>query len=103
MSIQILKSALAVCLLVTGCLLPAMAQETKELNVNGLKIIYKKTGKEVITASVFIRGGTANYPADKQGIEPLALHTALSGGFQGMDKDTLAAELDKMGTEFSES
>jgi zinc protease len=76
---------------------------TREISVEGLKIILKKTPKEVVTASLFIRGGVANITDAQQGIEPMALSLVLRGGTQNMDKNSFAEESDKLGTSFSSS
>ncbi|MFT3933694.1 MAG: pitrilysin family protein [Chitinophagaceae bacterium] len=73
---------------------------TKEINYEGLKIIFKKTPKEVVTASLFIKGGSANISEAQQGLEPLALNLALSGGTKTMSKDDFAAKADKLGSSF---
>ena len=79
-----------------------MAQSnTKEINYEGLKIIFKKTPKQVITASLFIKGGTANITEAQQGLEPLALNLALDGGTKTMNKDDFAAKADNLGTSFN--
>jgi zinc protease len=96
----LIQFVLSVCtiVMVTG---GGIAQSnTKELNVDGLKVIFKKTPKQVVTASLFIKGGTANYTEAQQGIEPLALNLALEGGTKNMDKDKFAALADKLGTNF---
>lgn len=74
---------------------------TRELNYEGLKIIFKKTPKEVVTASLFIRGGTANITEEQQGLEALAISLALNGGTKSINKDDFSAKADKLGTEFS--
>ncbi len=79
----------------------AAQSNTKEINYEGLKIIFKKTPKDVVTASLFVKGGVANVREDQQGIEALALQLVLDGGTKSIDKDKLAAETDKLGTEFS--
>src|SRR5664279_2890905 len=80
----------------------AFAQSnTKEINYEGLKIIFKKTPKEVVTVSFFVKGGTANIKESQQGIEALALSLAMSGGTKSMDKDAFAAQADNLGTEFN--
>jgi len=82
--------------------LGATAQSnTNEVNYEGLKIIIKKVPKEVVTASLFIRGGVANITSAQQGIEPMALSLALRGGTKSMDKDAFSALSDKLGTNFS--
>ncbi|MEP7279979.1 MAG: insulinase family protein, partial [Bacteroidota bacterium] len=74
---------------------------TKEINYEGLKIIFKKTSKEVVTASLFIKGGTANITEAQQGLEDLALSLAMSGGTKTMDKDAFAEAADNLGTDFA--
>ncbi len=74
---------------------------TKEINYEGLKIIYKKTPKEVVTASLFIKGGTANITNAQQGLEALALSLAMSGGTKTMDRNAFAALADNLGTGFT--
>jgi len=74
---------------------------TKEINYEGLKIIFKKTPKQVITASLFIKGGSANITAAQQGLEPLTLNLAFDGGTKTMNKDDFAAKADNLGTNFN--
>ena len=76
------------------------SQSAKEINYEGLKIIFKKTSKEVVTASLFIKGGVANIADDQQGLESIALSLALDGGTRTMNKDEFAALSDKLGTNF---
>jgi zinc protease len=97
------RIVILVCSLVlTGVAVTAQSN-TKEINYEGLKIIFKKTPKEVITASLFIKGGTANITAAQQGLEPMALRLALDGGTQTTHKDDFAARADKLGTSFNAS
>src|SRR5450432_3894624 len=82
----------------------ALAQgDTKEINYEGLKIIFKKTPKEVVTTSLFIKGGTANVKESQQGLEALALNLAMSGGTKTMNKDAFAALADNLGSSFDAS
>lgn len=76
------------------------AQTTKELQVDGIKVIFKKTEKSVATVNLCIRGGVANITEAQQGLEPLALRTALNGGTATVSKEVLSAELEKLGTDF---
>ncbi|HTL08683.1 MAG TPA: pitrilysin family protein [Chitinophagaceae bacterium] len=88
------------CLLLLGG--SALAQSnTREINYEGLKIIFKKTPKQVITASLFIKGGSANITETQQGLEALALNLALDGGTTSINKDEFAMRADKLGTNFS--
>ncbi len=74
---------------------------TKEINYEGLKIILKKTPKEVVTVGLFIRGGVANITSDQQGLEPISLRLVTRGGTKNMDKNIFSATADKLGTTFS--
>lgn len=83
----------------------AFSQEStiKKFEVNGLKVIYKPSVKDIISVRFFIEGGTANYPKDKQGIESLALHTAVEGGTKNLAKIPFSVEAEKIGTTFDAS
>ncbi len=74
--------------------------QTKELDVDGFKVIYRNTGKDVISARLFVTGGTANYPLDKQGIEALAYSYIIKGGTGTMNKTDFLAAAENMGTTF---
>jgi predicted Zn-dependent peptidase len=76
---------------------------TKEITVDGLTVILKKVPKEVVTASLFIRGGVSNITSDQQGIEPMALNLAIQGGTKNMEKNLFSATADKLGTNFGAS
>ena len=70
----------------------------KDMNVEGLRVIIKQSPKEVISARLFILGGTANYNLSEQGIEALALNVAMNAGTTSMDKTTFNTALEKIGT-----
>lgn len=91
--------------LVTGCLSFASAQNQKTVafDVAGLKVILKPTPKDVISVRLFVKGGTANYSKDKEGIEALAFDVAMSGGTTKMNKEVFATEAEKIGTTFGSS
>ncbi len=74
--------------------------QVKELDVDGFKVIYRNTGKDVISARLFVIGGTANYPLDKQGIEALAYSYIIKGGTQTIGKSDFLAAAEKIGTTF---
>src|SRR6185503_17134405 len=59
--------------------------------------------KNVISARLFVIGGTANYTLAQQGIEALALNTAMDGGTVSMDKNTFKTAAEKIGTFFGYS
>ena len=69
-----------------------------EFIVNGLKVILKPSIKEIISVRFFIKGGTANYSKEQEGVESLALSVAAEGGTKKMNKTEFATALEKIGT-----
>src|ERR1700760_4417307 len=54
--------------------LPAFAQSpTSAFVVDGIKVIYKPTVKDMVNVRVYFKGGVSNYSAAQAGIENLAL------------------------------
>ena len=51
----------------------AAQAQTSEMTVNGLKVIFKPSPKQTVSAVMFFKGGTANYTEKQQGIESLTL------------------------------
>lgn len=76
---------------------------TKEMTINGVKVIFKKINKKVVTTSLIIKGGTANYDKAKEGVEQFALSLATQGGTKMYDKDAYNTALEKMGSSISAS
>lgn len=74
---------------------------TREAMVDGIKVIVKQTPKEVISVRMFIRGGNASVPADKQGLENFALSLAAEGGTMKRNKEVFATECENIGTDIS--
>lgn len=89
-----INSALIVCLI---WMMPAWAQ-TQEFEVKGLKVIYKAVPKQIVSARLFVSGGTANYPLEQSGIEDFAFRLAVTGGTTSMDKLAFSTALEQMGT-----
>lgn len=81
----------------------AQTQKTITFDVEGLKVILRPTPKEVISARLFVRGGTANYSKEKEGIEQLSFDLAMNGGTTKMDKDIFSSAAEKIGTTFGSS
>lgn len=55
-------------------ILPAFAQSaTSAFYVDGIKVIFKPTVKDMVNVRVYFKGGVSNYPATQAGIENLAL------------------------------
>ena len=81
------------------CFCPALAtaqQKAIAFDVDGLKVILKQTQKETIAMGMYFRGGVYNYPAQKAGIELLALDAAINCG----SKSFKASEVDDQTDEF---
>lgn len=93
----------------TSCVLyltshPANAQGiTKDFTVDGVRILLRQNPKNVISARLFVIGGTANYTLAQQGIEALAFNTAMNGGTVSLDKTTFKTAAEKIGTLFDYS
>lgn len=79
------------------------AGNTTEFYVDGLKVIYRQSPKEVISVRLFVQGGTANYSKDKEGVESLAFQLAVQGGTKSMDKVAYQTAAEKIGTSFGSS
>ena len=58
----------------------AQVAPTNSFDVEGIKVIFKPTVKQIIHVSIYFRGGVGNYPAKKAGIEDLALRGTLDCG-----------------------
>ncbi|MEJ6979164.1 pitrilysin family protein [Pedobacter sp. P351] len=80
--------------------LGALAQsKATSFDVAGIKVILKPTQKEIINVSMYYRGGVTNYPADKAGIEHLALSAATECGTKKFNKDAFKDREDAYGVE----
>ncbi len=78
-------------------------ERTTEFVINGLKVILKPSVKEIISVRFFIKGGTANYSKELEGVEALALSVAVEGGTKKMGKTEFATALEKIGTTIGSS
>lgn len=65
------------CLAVTGTWAQAA---TTAFDVDGIKVIFKPTVKEILDVRLFFRGGVTNYSANQAGIENFALNAATECG-----------------------
>ncbi len=54
--------------------------QTTSFDVDGIKVIFKPTVKEIINVRMFYRGGVSNYPATQSGIESFAMHATTECG-----------------------
>lgn len=68
-------------ILSVACVAASLAQSaTTEFTVNGIKVIYKPTVKNMVSVRVYFRGGVTNYSARQAGIENLALGAIIKCG-----------------------
>ncbi|MBS1659176.1 MAG: insulinase family protein [Chitinophagales bacterium] len=82
----------------------AQTQKTiQEINVDGLKVYFRPSAKNIVSARLFVLGGTSNYSLDQQGIESLAFTTAMNGGTVSKSKTQFNTEAEKIGTSFGSS
>ncbi|MBA4053417.1 MAG: hypothetical protein C0490_01770 [Marivirga sp.] len=75
----------------------------REFIVDGMKVIFKPSIKEIISVRLFIKGGTANYSKELEGIEDLALSLATQGGTKTKTKTEFSSALEKIGTSIGSS
>lgn len=74
----------------------SVAQPLNSFEAGGIKVIHNKVDNPVVAVRLYVRGGTANYPIDQQGIENLAFDMALFGDSKKItskDKLNRASEL----------
>src|SRR5688572_22464158 len=73
----------------------------KEFTVGGIKVIFKSSTKDIMSARLFIRGGTANYSKADEGIEALALAVATEGGTKSLSMTEYGTALENIGASVS--
>ncbi len=66
------------------------------MTVNGVKVIVQPSGNEIVQVLTVLKGGVQNYPADKAGIEDLALTAILECGTKNDSKNSFKNKLDKI-------
>jgi predicted Zn-dependent peptidase len=82
---------------------PVADDKPREFTVEGIKVIFKPSVKEMVSARLFIKGGTANYSKAQEGVESLALMVAAEGGTKTLSKTQFATELEKIGASIGSS
>jgi zinc protease len=76
---------------------PALAQNKPyDFMVDGVKVIVQPSGNDIVSIETIIKGGVANYPADKMGIESLAMTALTECGTTKHDKNSFKDALDKV-------
>lgn len=67
-----------------------------EMKVNGVKVIVQPSGNDITVVQTIIKGGVQNYPANKAGIESLAISALTECGTTKDDKNSFKDKLDKV-------
>ena len=71
-------------------------QQAYETMVDGVKVIVQPSGNDIVEIQTVIKGGVYNYPADKSGIESLAMTALSECGTLKHDKNSFKNQLDKV-------
>ncbi len=89
---------LAVVLLFVASASAVLGQSaTTSFDVNGIKVIFKPTVKEIVSVDLYFRGGVSNYPANRAGIENLTLAATAECGTVKYAKDNFKDKEDAYG------
>ena len=67
-----------------------------EMNIDGVKVIVQPSGNEIVEIQTIIKGGVQNYPANKAGIESIAITALTECGTLKDDKNSFKNKLDKV-------
>ena len=70
---------------------------TQSFDVDGIKVIFKPTLKNIVNIRLYFRGGVTNYDVTNAGIENLALNATLFCGTQKYNTSKLKDTSDKYG------
>lgn len=86
-------------------LMPALAQNKPayDMTVNGIKVIVQPSGNEIVQVLTLFKGGVQNYPADRAGIESLAITALTECGTKHDTKNSYKDKLDKVSAEIGGS
>lgn len=75
--------------------------EISSFDASGIRVILKKVPKEVVAVRMYVRGGTSNYPRDKEGVEELAFELAMFGRAGERSARQIAERANEYGIGFS--
>ncbi len=91
-------------ILLTAVCLPGLPTDKPayEMTVNGVKVIVQPSGNEIVEVLTVLKGGVQNYPADKAGIEDLAMTAFLECGTKNDSKNSFKDKLDKVSADIGE-
>lgn len=71
-------------------------QQPYEMEVSSVKVIVQPSTNDIVEIQTAIKGGVQNYPADKAGIESLAITALTECGTLKDDKNSFKNKLDKV-------
>ncbi len=74
-----------------------------DMTVNGVKVIVQPSGNEIVEIMTVFKGGVQNYPAEKAGIESLAITALTECGTKNDSKNSFKDKLDKVSAEMGGS
>jgi zinc protease len=74
-----------------------------DMTVNGVKVIVQPSGNEIVEIITVFKGGVQNYPADKAGIESLAITALTECGTKNDSKNSFKDKLDLVSAEIGGS
>jgi zinc protease len=74
-----------------------------DMTVNGVKVIVQPSGNEIVEIITVFKGGVQNYPAEKAGIESLAITALTECGTKNDSKNSFKDKLDKVSAEIGGS
>lgn len=93
-----MKKLLTTILLIWSGISMVLAQtETTSFDVDGIKVIFKPTLKEIINVRMYYRGGVTNYPTSQAGIESFALEATNECGTKKYTGNVYKDRADKYG------
>src|SRR5580765_8521126 len=93
---KIIQSTLTLAAYIIPFILHAQTDKAYDMNINDVKVIVQPSGNEIVVIQTIIKGGVQNYPADKAGIESLAMTGLTECGTMNDDKNSFKNKLDKI-------
>jgi len=88
-------------ILLSGTIFAQSKKAAYDMTVDGVKVIVQPSGNEIVEIKTLIKGGVQNYPADKAGIESLAINALTECGTAKDSKNSFKDKLDKVSAQMS--
>lgn len=82
--------------LIAPAMLSAQPDKSYDMIIDGVKIIVHPSGNEIVVVQTVIKGGVQNYPANKAGIESMAINALTECGTLKDDKNSFKNKLDRV-------